>query len=370
MAPVGSQLETARISRGWSTRDAADAAKRQGLEVSHTAIRNYELGKRTPTSVTLEGLARLYQRDVSWFRGNAHVLQGFRYRALKAVGKASKENYQARAAGWIFLYSELLARLAKKFPKQWREPQLEFAPDPNAPPEQIAGELREVLGLGVHPVPSVVRALERLGVLVIMLDCSDRIDAFAATYGTRRIVVLNGRLSSDRIRLTAAHELGHHIYDDCAASQHLSNEEVERRAFDLGSHFLLPQFRLESALAAKSLVRLVEYRERYGISLAAMVHRAEHTRLISKRQAKDLWVKFAKYGWRRTEPGFVRPDRAVRLEVAMDTALECRLTSEHELALLAGVSPAEINTRIARAMDADLFDPQAEPAFQFREYTN
>ena len=98
------------------------------------------------------------------------------------------------------------------------------------------------------------------------------------------------------------------------------------------------------------MVRLVQFKELFGISLAAMVYRAEKLGFITKSEAKWLWIEFAKRGWKSNEPGLVRPDRATRFEQLIDELLMSRKMSIKEVADLAGVRPDAIRERLNVAM--------------------
>jgi len=98
------------------------------------------------------------------------------------------------------------------------------------------------------------------------------------------------------------------------------------------------------------MVRLVQYKERYGISLAAMVYRAEKLEFITKPVAKNLWIEFARRGWKTREPGQVRPDRATRFEQLIEEALTGNKMSMKEVADLAGVRTEAIRSRIDFAL--------------------
>jgi Zn-dependent peptidase ImmA (M78 family) len=176
-----------------------------------------------------------------------------------------------------------------------------------------------------------------------------RIDGLAAKYGDEYIIVLNPTVSNDRSRLNAAHELGHVLLGDCDA-EGAESKASEQRAFEFASHFLLPNGQLKSAFVGQSMVRLVQFKERFGISLAAMVYRAEKLKFITKPTAKELWIEFARRGWRTNEPGYVRPDRATRFEQLIDEARLSGRLSLKELADLSGVRPEAIRQRLDYAM--------------------
>ena len=98
------------------------------------------------------------------------------------------------------------------------------------------------------------------------------------------------------------------------------------------------------------MVRLVQFKERFGISMAAMVYRADKLGFITKSEAKWLWIEFARRGWKSNEPGLVRPDRATRFEQLIDELLVSGKMSLKEVADLAGVRPDAIRERLNFAM--------------------
>lgn len=98
------------------------------------------------------------------------------------------------------------------------------------------------------------------------------------------------------------------------------------------------------------MVRLVGFKERYGISLAAMIYRAERESIIPNNLAKKLWVEFSKRGWRRDEPGTVRPDRATRFEQLLDGAVVRGDITWREASEITGVRVDELKQRVQAAL--------------------
>jgi Zn-dependent peptidase ImmA (M78 family) len=191
--------------------------------------------------------------------------------------------------------------------------------------------------------------LERFGIRVLENRTELRIDGLAAKYDGEYVVVLNPAVSNDRTRLNAAHELAHILYGDCE-TEGVEDSTAEQRAFEFASHLLLPNSQLKKAIEGESMVRLVQFKERFGISLAAMIFRAEKLGFIRKPTAKMLWIEFARRGWKTNEPGQVRPDRATRFEQLIDEALTSGKFSLKELADLAGARPEAIRERLNFAM--------------------
>lgn len=341
---LGRSLRSARRAAGLSVREVERRLRALGYEISHMTIYNYERGLSTPSAVLMDGFSTVYGLSQDWFAEDRPVLQGVRYRALKSVTVVQRASYEAEASRWLETY-----RHVERILGRIREPlRLPFRAATSG--EALAKKIRKEHQLGEYPVPSVIRLLENFGVRVISLDTALRIDAFAGTLGDTSVVVLNTRRPSDRVRLNAAHELAHHLFSDCAGSGRLSEKDLERRAFECASHLLIPQSQLKAAIELQSMVRLVQYKERFGISLAAMIYRARESGLIRARVYERLWKEFAKLGWRKNEPGHVSPDRPVRMESLIDAAVRQKKTTYAELSLIVGIEEQAIRRRVYAAM--------------------
>lgn len=343
---LAGKLKTARSLTGLSTRAvAAKIAKRFSL--SHSTIANYESGRSVPPLDILAALAEIYERPINWFLELGKGLTGIRYRNLKSrVRMSDLHRFEADVQRWIDAYVSLEDRLKRPL----KGTITGIKADKNTPSELLSQTVRSELGLNPEgPIPSVVEVLERFGIRVLENPTDLRIDGMAAKYGGSYVVVLNPTVSNDRTRLNAAHELAHVLCGDCDADEDL-DEEVEKKAFDFASIFLLPNRQLKSAFEGKSMVRLVQFKERFGISLAAMVYRADKLGFITKSEAKNLWIEFSRRGWRTNEPGLVRPDRATRFEQLIDEAILSGQLSLKEVADLSGVRSEAIRERLNFAM--------------------
>ncbi|KKL96198.1 hypothetical protein LCGC14_1846910, partial [marine sediment metagenome] len=216
---------------------------------------------------------------------------------------------------------------------------------------QAAQQLRRDLRLGDHePIQSVVDVLEKAGIRVMELRTRLAVDAMAGQLGDEDVVVLKPDVPGDRTRLNAAHELGHVVFRDCAELRAGDAGEQERRAFEFASHFLLTRRMLKEAFQGRSMVRLVQFKERYGISLAAMVYRAQAEAVLPKSLAKRLWIEFSRRGWRSREPGQVAEERATRFEQIIDAAILSGRLSWHQAAAVTGMREDELRDRVEEAL--------------------
>jgi Zn-dependent peptidase ImmA (M78 family) len=364
---IGERLRIAREGLGLSTREVAERLDAKGVSISHATLANYERGLTHPPEGVLTALARMYNRTIEWLRGTGHVLEGIRYRALKSVTVHDKVLYSNEASAWLDLYLYLESILALRLAPSRQIPR----GDRSITGQSLAAEVRKLYRLREHPVPSTISLLEDFGVRVTHVHTDARIDAFAARFGGTRVVVLNAGLTADRMRLTVLHELAHHLYEDCLDGASLSHDEIEKRAFEFASHILIPSDVLKEAFSGKSMVRLVNYKEHYGISLAAMVYRARRERLITQREYEKIWQQFSRLGFRKDEPGNVAPDRPVRLEVLIDLAVAQKKTTLAQIAQQLGTEELAVQQRVLVAMGGatrGLYGPSAPNVVSLQTY--
>jgi Zn-dependent peptidase ImmA (M78 family) len=345
-ATLSEKLLSARKLTGMSTRAVADSLAKR-FPISHATVANYESGRSSPQIEILAALADLYDRPINWFLERGKSLAGVRYRNLKSrVKQRELHRFEAEVQRWVDAYVAVERRLKKQLAAEFAKTR--FAKATNA--DDFSRQVRRMLQVSEEdPIPSVVEILERFGVRVLEQPTDLRIDGLAARYGDEYVVVLNPTVSNDRGRLNAAHELAHVLFGDCDHDGE-ETKETEGRAFEFASHFLLPNNQLKKAFIGKSMVRLVQFKERFGISLAAMVYRAAKLGFVTKPEAKWLWIEFARRGWKNNEPGLVRPDRATRFEQLIDELLMSDKMSPKEVADLAGVRLEDIRERVNFAM--------------------
>ena len=280
---LANKLKTARSLTGMSTR-AVSAKLAKRFAVSHATLANYECGRTVPPMDVLAALAELYERPLNWFLEGGKTLTGVQYRNLKSrVRMSDLHTFEANVQRWIDAYVTLEARLGRSLTKSVS---VSFSTrDKLLLPDELGRAVRRELNISEdEPISSVVEVLERFGIRVLENPTDLRIDGLAAKYDGEYVVVLNSTVSNDRTRLNAAHELGHVLYGDCD-SEEAADKATEQRAFEFASHLLLPNNQLKRSFEGQSMVRLVQFKERFGISLAAMVYRAEQLGFIPKSTA-------------------------------------------------------------------------------------
>lgn len=339
-------MRAARLAAGVSTRQLAGLLAQRGVAVTHATIANYERGRTIPSLSLVAKLSEVYGRPINWFLQSGPILTDIHYRAPKSVPACTKRQFEAEAEArrWLEAYMKVEEAI---------EARLHRTVTPLELPAQISGQgaaefLRKHLGIGDAPLDSVITLLESFRIYVIEVETDSRIDAFAGRFGDAKVVVLNANYPNDRVRLNAAHELGHHLFEDCCTAPGAS-DEIETRTFDFGSHLLLPESQLSKALAPRSLIKLVETKELFGISLAAIIYRAKKANLIASKTYQRLWAQFTRYGWRKTEPGTVREDRPKRFERLLESAVLTGRISWAKASRVTCISEGDLRGRVVAA---------------------
>jgi len=345
------RLREARREVGISTRTASQRLPKK-IAVSHVTIASYEKGLTTPPINVLGAMAALYQRPINWFLENRETLSGFRYRNLHArVPLSDQRQFEAIAGKWAEAYFALENHLKIHRPKRT----MARMEREDLSPEKLAEMVRtEHLNLDDNqPISNVVSVLESFSAWALEIKASFGVDSAAARHGDEFVMVINPEVASDCIRMNAAHELAHVLYADCKQSFDWSDDEVEQRAYLFAAPLLLPESQLKEAFVGKSFLKLIQYKEKFGISLAAMIYMAEKARIINSSVARWLCAEMIKRGWRQNEPGYVWRDRAIGFEMMLESAIQMKILTWEEAERVTGIRESELRQRLANVMQIE-----------------
>jgi Zn-dependent peptidase ImmA (M78 family)/DNA-binding transcriptional regulator YiaG len=304
--------------------------------VSAAAISQYESGSAKPRPATLAQLALHLKMPVGFFAHSGRPVppldtdQGF-FRSLRRSTQVDRDAALAHAA--------LLADLVEVVESRVVLPPLDLPDDLAVAPtadleevEAVARQLRLRWDLGEGPIPSVVRTLERHGVIVARLALARDVDAFSWPVPARPIVILGSdKGARDRSRFDAAHELGHlvmHYSDPEPASQ-----KLERQANRFAGALLLPRETLaeEFASARINWTRLLELKQRWQVSLSALLFRARDLGVLSPTAYESAMKHMSRRGWRHREPGDLGPPERPALLRRATELLEEHGVDVHQL---------------------------------------
>jgi len=200
--------------------------------------------------------------------------------------------------------------------------------------EEFATDVRLAAGLGDSDVVgNSIRAAERLGCIVLpMADELGRHLGVSVRANLRAMICL-GRwkadgtaVPGDRQRFTLAHELGHLALHSALGPPTTAAEAalIEKQAHIFGAAFLAPGDAMLDELAEHggrvTLQTLARIKERWGISIKALVTRFQNLGVIDADHARSLFKQISARGWNRNEPVRVGIERAVWFSRAIEAA--------------------------------------------------
>lgn len=295
----GGRLSLARLSRGLNKKQLAEK-----VGVTPAAIGQFERGLSQPSAPVIAKLRWALRFPPEFFEGGRRRFEArhdeAHFRRLRSTSKMERSQVLARAE----LLAELVAELEKylKMPEV-AIPDIPVPGDSRAETEAAAAKVRKQWGMGIGPIPKVVRLLESKGCVLTRLRHDNRnVDAFSIWMGKRPLIILNDNKDDiARSRLDATHELGHLVMHHDAEP---GSRTVEQQAFAFAVAFLMPR---ESAL--RELPRRLDWRRyanlkrRWGISMKALVRYSKDLGFLSEVSYKRAMVQYSKNGWQNGEPG-------------------------------------------------------------------
>lgn len=369
---VGARLREAREARGVT---APVLAKLVG--VSRAAISQYENEQASPGPDVLRRLSTVLNLPPDFFlKARVQKTQSifFRSRAATTIGSRTRA---AVLLDWLAdIAQELSSRL--QFP-QVRLPILDLPRDPQKFDseliEAVAAETRRQWGLGNGPISNVVWLLENNGAIVTRGEIEEpHMDSFSRydSQDLRPFIFLNADKSSAvRSRFNAAHELGHCILHRDIPSEYWSSDSKvqirERQAHKFASAFLMPRETFANDILIPSLETFLALKEKWLVSMSAMLVRCEDVGLVSDEHSVRLWRNLGRRGWRTQEPldDKLRAEEPRLLPKAVQALAE--RNPQAPLELLKSVSLSAHDAAEITMLSAEMFsEPQEANVLQFR----
>jgi Zn-dependent peptidase ImmA (M78 family)/transcriptional regulator with XRE-family HTH domain len=351
----GARLTLARHLAGLRKNELA-----QRIDKSPSTVTAWELGNKRPTAANLAQLALGLDVDPMFFVAREDLrVDGVipHFRSLRSTTQIARD--QAFAYGQLAVDVSAAFEVHVEFPAL-DVPSLPVALDARTEPEEAAREIRRLWGIDAGPFGHVVRTLENHGVLVVFSPpTTASVDAYSFETRTRPVVVLNPvKRDYYRQRYDVAHELGHLVmHHDSEPGGRIVEEQANRFAAEL----LMPADEIRDALptgmGGNTWPRLMELKERWGVSLAALLYRARHLGRLSDVSYRNAMITMSSRGWRRDEPGAIKMmEQPSLLPAALDLLATAGI-GEEELTQQARTPRNLFDTIVARQPRADARQP-------------
>jgi Zn-dependent peptidase ImmA (M78 family)/transcriptional regulator with XRE-family HTH domain len=328
----GRRLREARLARGLYKNALADM-----IGITGTAITRYEDGDDKPQQDRLGALAQQLNFPIEFFLQPEwpEELAVVHWRSRAAETKYAREMTEQRMI-WLCEIFSFLERDVN-FPIVGI-PDLKLPDFRSITPDMIeraAEDVRDHWKLRGLPIPDVLLALENAGVPVCNLEImSEKQDGFCfcSSKLNRVFVGINTQnVSPARARYDAAHELGHIVLHKDATPQQMRDtvlhKRLEQQAHRFAGAFLFPKAAFRAEVSVPSLDYFCALKKRWGISIAAMVHRAFDVGLIDELEMTSLYRNMARRRWRGTlqepfdGPGEMPVERPRMLRRGMEVLL-------------------------------------------------
>jgi len=297
---VGRRLTEARRARGISATDLAGL-----VGVSIQSISKYENEHQTPRLDVLHAMAAALKMPHSYFFRPLEEEDAapIYWRSRLSAPPVMRE----RAAVRLEWMKELVDYIASYFELMpLNVPQIDRPLDSFDAIEQTATAIRAHWGIRPGPMPDVLEKLENNGILVSRIHVgAEKLDAFSqwsTKFGVPFVMLSRDKASAVRQRFDALHELSHIISHRNVTSKRMNDravyKDVERQADRLACALLLPAKEFLDELYAPSLDGFVALKERWGVSVGAMIMRAQALDLLDEDEVRRMWINYNRRGWR------------------------------------------------------------------------
>lgn len=290
------------------SRELTQSALAKATGIHQSLITRYEGAQRAASEADLAAIARCLDYPESFFcRRISGVLaptsDGIWHRSRASLPVKTLHSAYANAGiRWLEV-----ATLAEGY--DLGDAVLPMLPHDEYPdPERVAATVRAAWGLPPGPVHNITRLLESRGCVIFAHPFGHRkLDAFSARIaGQPAFIHINDTLPPDRWRYTLAHELGHLVmHSDLSCVP----DNAERDANRFAAAFLMPATDIRYMLNNLSIPALASLKLEWKVAMSALVKRADDLNAILPSQAKALYMRLGKAGYKMREPEHIDPPR-------------------------------------------------------------
>lgn len=322
---VPERIREAREAAGHTVESFAEA-----LGVTRQAVGQYESGQTAPSAESMSKIIALTTQPPSFFtterpRGSSTSGTPF-WRGLKRMNKPDRARISRRLewawdiVSYVERYLDLPAVNLPSYDLDW-----ETLDDQSL--ERLANTVRDRWGLGRGPIFHLSKILEANGVILVKepVNCED-MDAVSRWQGGRPYILCSAdRDELPRFNFDLAHELLHLLAHHGVEVTAENINKIERQANYFAGAFLMPREMFAREVVSTSVHYFFKLKERWRVSVAAMVYRCKELGILNASQVQYLYRQLTARGMRKREP----LDTAFRTETPSVLITGVRMLIEH-----------------------------------------
>ncbi len=183
-------------------------------------------------------------------------------------------------------------------------------------PDEAAQAIRAYWRIPAGPLPNLVALIEAAAIPVFTMDLGhDKLYAITMPGVEIHVIVLNAALPASAQRFALAHELGHLVMHNNT----MPSMEMEEEAQAFASALLMPRDDIRPELRGLRFRDLGALKNRWRVSLAALIKRAHSLGAISDRQYRTFNIQLSGLpGGRKNEPGEFEPEHPRFMRYILD----------------------------------------------------
>ena len=306
LAIIPEKIKEARLARGYTITALADK-----IGISKQSISKYELGQATPGSDTMMKYCNFLGFNINFFLLQNKLNDNFGtifFRSLKSAESIVREEISTmiRWTNQIYQYIDEFIEFPKLNLPYIENELLEDLDLYKI--EDVADKIRKHWGIGNNPINNLTMLLEKNGIIICNSNIDDiKVDACSQVINDTVIFFCRTNdISACRLRFDLAHELGHLILHSEITKEELEDKKtldrIEKEANMFASAFLLPREEFGNDVLALSLDHFVNLKNKWKVSIAAMIYRCKELGIFNDNQVLYLRKQISAKKWRNKEP--------------------------------------------------------------------
>jgi Zn-dependent peptidase ImmA (M78 family)/transcriptional regulator with XRE-family HTH domain len=336
--------------------------------VSAATISKWRSGDQSPEADTLDRLADKLSLASEWFTRpllGAPLAPMYRSNAQALASARSKLEARMEWAQEIAMkLGEFASYPSVKIPaRSFTDPDQISAADI----EEAAQECRDLWCLGRSPVQDLALAVESAGVIFVReeteISSIEGLSSWSEVLERPIILLSADKANAFRSRFDLAHEVAHivlHRYIP-PATERARYKQIEKQAHQFAGAFLLPAETFVSGIQVPvTLDNLLILKQRWGVSVAAMLMRLETLGIIDADDKLSLFKRRSARWGAKSEPGDDKriPEQPRLLRRTIDLIISSGVMPAPAIPRHLGLSPRDVEA--LAGLREGFFDGSAE----------